>query len=425
MERNSELYNKYVDIMKKELMPAMGCTEPIAISYATAKARDILGKMPEHVLVEASGNLIKNVKSVTVPNTEGLKGIEAAAAAGIVAGQSEKLLEVISEVSDAQKAEIKEFLAKDIIKVQIAQSDIVFDLIVTLTAGEDKVSVRIVNEHTNIVTIEKNGEKLVDKPLGCGDSDGDEENVLSVEGILDFAKTCEIDDVREVIKRQIEYNTAIADEGIENPWGANVGKVILNTNDKNDVRIRAKARAAAGSDARMSGCEMPVVINSGSGNQGITVSVPIIEYAKELGSTEEELYRALIMANLLGLHQKAGIGRLSAYCGAVSAGCAAGAGIAYLMHESDSVIAHTIVNCLAITSGIICDGAKPSCAAKIASSIDAAFLALEMAKQGQQFRGGEGIVKKGIENTITSVGRLGKDGMRETDKEILRIMVES
>ncbi len=425
MERNSELYNKYVDIMKKELMPAMGCTEPIAISYATAKARDVLGKMPEHVLVEASGNLIKNVKSVTVPNTEGLKGIEAAAAAGIVAGQSEKLLEVISEVSDAQKAEIKEFLAKDIIKVQIAQSDIVFDLIVTLTAGDDKVSVRIVNEHTNIVTIEKNGEKLVDKPLNCGGNDSDEENVLSVEGILDFAKTCEIDDVREIIKRQIDYNTAIADEGIENPWGANVGKIILNTNDKNDVRIRAKARAAAGSDARMSGCEMPVVINSGSGNQGITVSVPIIEYAKELNSTEEELYRALILANLLGLHQKAGIGRLSAYCGAVSAGCAAGAGIAYLMHESDSVIAHTVVNCLAITSGIICDGAKPSCAAKIASSIDAAFLALEMAKQGQQFRGGEGIVKKGIENTITSVGRLGKDGMRETDKEILRIMVES
>ena len=381
--------------------------------------------MPEHVLVEASGNLIKNVKSVTVPNTEGLKGIEAAAAAGIVAGQSEKLLEVISEVSDAQKAEIKEFLAKDIIKVQIAQSDIVFDLIVTLTAGDDKVSVRIVNEHTNIVTIEKNGEKLVDKPLNCGGNDSDEENVLSVEGILDFAKTCEIDDVREIIKRQIDYNTAIADEGIENPWGANVGKIILNTNDKNDVRIRAKARAAAGSDARMSGCEMPVVINSGSGNQGITVSVPIIEYAKELNSTEEELYRALILANLLGLHQKAGIGRLSAYCGAVSAGCAAGAGIAYLMHESDSVIAHTVVNCLAITSGIICDGAKPSCAAKIASSIDAAFLALEMAKQGQQFRGGEGIVKKGIENTITSVGRLGKDGMRETDKEILRIMVES
>lgn len=423
MERNSSLYKKYVEIMEKELMPAMGCTEPIAISYAAAKARDVLGKMPQQVIVEASGNLIKNVKSVTVPNTDGLKGIEAAAAAGLVAGKSEKLLEVISEVSAEQKEEIKELLEKNIITVKIAQSDIVFDLIVTLMADEDKVSVRIVNEHTNIVTIEKNGEKLVDRALGCGGNDGDEENVLTVEGILDFAKTCDVDDVREIIKRQIEYNTAIADEGIEQPWGANVGKIILNSNDKNDVRIRAKARAAAGSDARMSGCEMPVVINSGSGNQGITVSVPIIEYAKELNSSEEELYRALILGNLLGLHQKAGIGRLSAYCGAVSAGCAAGAGIAYLMHEDDRVIEHTIVNCLAITSGIICDGAKPSCAAKIASSIDAALLALEMAKQNQQFRGGEGIVKKGIENTITSVGKLGKDGMRETDKEILRIMV--
>lgn len=425
MERNSELYQAYVEIMKKELMPAMGCTEPISISYACAKARDVLGRMPEKTVIEASGNLIKNVKSVTVPNTDGLKGIEAAAAAGLVAGKSEKLLEVISRVSEEQKAEIRALLEKNMISVQIAQSDIVFDLIVTLTAGEDTVQVRIVNEHTNIVTIEKNGEKLLDKPLGCGDSSSDEENVLTVAGILDFAKTCEIDDVREIIKRQIDYNTAISDEGIAHNWGSNVGKIILNTNDKNDVRVRARARAAAGSDARMSGCELPVVINSGSGNQGITVSVPIIEYAKELGSTEEELYRALILANLLGLHQKAGIGRLSAYCGAVSAGCAAGAGIAYLMHESDCVIEHTIVNCLAITSGIICDGAKPSCAAKIASSIDAAFLALEMAKQGQQFYGGEGIVKKGIENTITSVGRLGRDGMRETDKEILRIMVES
>lgn len=425
MERNSELYQAYVEIMKKELMPAMGCTEPISISYACAKARDVLGRMPEKAVIEASGNLIKNVKSVTVPNTDGLKGIEAAAAAGLVAGKSEKFLEVISEVSEEQKAGIRALLEKNMISVQIAQSDIVFDLIVTLTAGEDTVQVRIVNEHTNIVTIEKNGERLLDKPLGCGDSSSDEENVLTVAGILDFAKTCEIDDVREIIKRQIDYNTAIADEGIAHNWGSNVGKIILNTNDKNDVRVRARARAAAGSDARMSGCELPVVINSGSGNQGITVSVPIIEYAKELGSTEEELYRALILANLLGLHQKAGIGRLSAYCGAVSAGCAAGAGIAYLMHESDCVIEHTIVNCLAITSGIICDGAKPSCAAKIASSIDAAFLALEMAKQGQQFYGGEGIVKKGIENTITSVGRLGRDGMRETDKEILRIMVES
>lgn len=424
MERNSQLYEMYVDIMEKELIPAMGCTEPIAISYVTAKAKDILGRMPEKIVVEASGNIIKNVKSVIVPNTGGLKGIEAAAAAGAVAGRAEKLLEVISEVSKEQKEEICVFLARDIIQVKLAKSDIVFDLTVTIMAGSDSVSVRIVNEHTNIVHIEKNGEVLFEKPLGCGGNEADRENVLTVDGILDFAKTCDLKDVSAIISKQIEYNQAIAEEGLTHEWGANVGKVILKCNDKSDVRVRAKARAAAGSDARMSGCEMPVVINSGSGNQGITASVPVIEYAKELNSTEEELYRALVLSNLMGLHQKAGIGRLSAYCGAVSAGCAAGAGIAYLLHEDDRVIKHAIVNCLAITSGIICDGAKPSCAAKIASAIDAAFLGLEMAKNNQQFRDGEGIVKKGIENTIVSVAKLGKDGMRETDKEILKIMID-
>lgn len=424
MERTSALYQKYVEIMKKELIPAMGCTEPIAISYVTAKARDLLGCMPEKIIVEASGNIIKNVKSVIVPNTDGLKGIEAAAAAGLIAGKSEKLLEVISEVSPEQKAEIREYLEKDIIEVTVADSDIVFDLIITLIAQDNKASVRIVNEHTNIVYMEKNGEVILQKPLGCGGNEDDEENIMKVDEILEFAKTCDLEDVREIISRQIEYNMAISEEGLKNSWGANVGTVILKSNDANDVRIRAKAKAAAGSDARMSGCEMPVVINSGSGNQGITASVPVIEYARELGSTEEELYRALVLSNLLGLHQKAGIGRLSAYCGAVSAGCAAGAGIAYLLHEDDRVIKHAIVNCLAITSGIICDGAKPSCAAKIASAIDAAFLGLEMAKNDQQFKGGEGIVKKGIENTIVSVAKLGKDGMRETDKEILRIMID-
>lgn len=424
MERTSALYQKYVEIMKKELIPAMGCTEPIAISYVTAKARDLLGCMPEKIIVEASGNIIKNVKSVIVPNTDGLKGIEAAAAAGLIAGKSEKLLEVISEVSPEQKAEIREYLEKDIIEVTVADSDIVFDLIITLIAQDNKASVRIVNEHTNIVYMEKNGEVILQKPLGCGGNEDDEENIMTVDEILEFAKTCDLEDIREIISRQIEYNMAISEEGLKNSWGANVGTVILKSNDANDVRIRAKAKAAAGSDARMSGCEMPVVINSGSGNQGITASVPVIEYARELGSTEEELYRALVLSNLLGLHQKAGIGRLSAYCGAVSAGCAAGAGIAYLLHEDDRVIKHAIVNCLAITSGIICDGAKPSCAAKIASAIDAAFLGLEMAKNDQQFKGGEGIVKKGIENTIVSVAKLGKDGMRETDKEILRIMID-
>ena len=424
MERNSDVYKKYVDILKSELLPAMGCTEPIAISYVAAKAREVLGTVPEEVIIEASGNIIKNVKSVIVPNTGGLKGIEASAAAGIVAGEPDKLLEVISAVSEMQKEQIKAYLNEDRIQVKFNDSGIIFDLIVTVKAGSNYASVRIVNEHTNVVHIERTGEVLLDKPLSCGDSDRNAEVAMTMDEILDFVKSCNLEDVREVINRQIEYNTDIAEEGLRNEWGANVGSVILSYNDAGDVRIRAKAKAAAGSDARMSGCELPVVINSGSGNQGITVSVPVIEFAKELNSTEEELYRALVLANLLGLHQKAGIGRLSAYCGAVSAGCAAGAGIAYLLHEDDRIIKHVVVNCLAITSGIICDGAKPSCAAKIASSIDAAFLALDMAKENQQFRSGEGIVKKGIENTINSVSKLGKDGMRETDKEILKIMIE-
>jgi len=425
MDRNSKAYNKYVDILKSELMPAMGCTEPIAISYVAAKAKEVLGAMPEEAIVLASGNIIKNVKSVIVPNTGGLKGIEASAAAGIIAGVPDKLLEVISSVSEDQKEQINAYLKENRIQVEFNDSGIVFDLIVTVKAGDNYASVRIINEHTNVVRIEKDGKVLFEKPLNCDDGGGHTEYTMSVEEILDFAKTCNLDDVREVIKRQIEYNDAIAEDGLKNSWGANVGSVILNHYDNSDVRIRAKAKAAAGSDARMSGCELPVVINSGSGNQGITVSVPVLEFAKELNSTEEELYRALVLSNLLGLHQKAGIGRLSAYCGAVSAGCAAGAGIAYLQHEDDRTIKHVIVNCLAITSGIICDGAKPSCAAKIASSIDAAFLALDMAKENQQFRDGEGIVKKGIENTITSVSKLGKDGMRETDKEILKIMIEN
>lgn len=424
MDSNSKVYGNYVEILNSELMAAMGCTEPIAISYVAAKAKAVLGAMPEKVIVEASGNIIKNVKSVIVPNTGGMKGIEASAAAGIIAGDPDKLLEVISAVSEEQKEQIKAYLTEDRIEVKFNDSGIVFDLIVTVKAGDHDARVRIVNEHTNVVYIEKDGKILLEKPLNCGDGGNEDGHAMNVDEILDFAKTCNLDDVREVIKRQIDYNSAIAEEGLNNDWGANVGSVILSHNDAGDVRVRAKAKAAAGSDARMSGCELPVVINSGSGNQGITVSVPVLEFARELNSTEEEVYRALVLANLLGLHQKAGIGRLSAYCGAVSAGCAAGAGIAYLQHEDDRTIKHVIVNCLAITSGIICDGAKPSCAAKIASSIDAAFLAMDMAKENQQFRGGEGIVKKGIENTITSVSKLGKDGMRETDKEILKIMID-
>ena len=426
MEKSDKLYARYVQILKEELLPAMGCTEPIAVAFAAAKAREILGTLPERTVVEASGNLIKNVKSVTVPNTDGMKGIEAAVAAGMIAGRAEKQLEVISKVSASEKRAIAAYVKEKDIKVRIAQSDLVFDLAVTVFSGPDTAKIRIVDEHTNIVLIEKNGEKIFEKrPAGEYMKEETEKDILTVDRILDFAKTCDLEDVKSVLKRQIQYNSAIAEEGLKKPWGANIGRLIWECNDHTDVRVRAKAKAAAGSDARMSGCEMPAVINAGSGNQGITVTLPVLEYAKELKSTTEELYRALILANLLGLHQKAGIGRLSAYCGAVSAGCAAGAGIAFLMHENDTVIIHVIVNCLAITSGIICDGAKPSCAAKIASSVDAALLALAMAQHKQQFRAGEGIVKKGVENTICSVGRLGKDGMRETDKEILRIMTEA
>lgn len=327
MEKSDKLYARYVQILKEELLPAMGCTEPIAVAFAAAKAREILGTLPERTVVEASGNLIKNVKSVTVPNTDGMKGIEAAVAAGMIAGRAEKRLEVISKVSASEKRAIAAYVKEKEIKVRIAQSDLVFDLAVTVFSGSDTAKIRIVDEHTNIVLIEKNDEKIFEKRLaGEYMEEETKKDILTVDRILDFAKTCDLEDVKSVLKRQIQYNSAIAEEGLKKPWGANIGRLIWEYNDHTDVRVRAKAKAAAGSDARMSGCEMPAVINAGSGNQGITVTLPVLEYAKELKSTKEELYRALILANLLGLHQKAGIGRLSAYCGAVSAGCAAGAG---------------------------------------------------------------------------------------------------
>lgn len=424
MQKTDSRYHHFVQILKEELVPAMGCTEPIAIAYGAAKAREILGCIPETVLVEASGNIIKNVKSVIVPNTDGLKGIEAAAVAGIVAGKAEKILEVISEVSAAQKAEMRNFMKTHNVKVAPAEGDVVFDIIITLTAGDDKVRLRIADYHTNIVLIERNGSILLDrgKVSDVAEADGlTDRSCMSVEGIVDFVETCNLDDVRELIERQIEYNYAIAEEGMKNPWGANIGKV-LREYYGNDIKIRARYMAAAGSDARMSGCEMPVIIVSGSGNQGITASVPVIEYAKELGVNHDQMVRGVLLSDLLTIHLKTGIGRLSAYCGAVSAGCGAGAAIAYLNGGGLAEIAHTLVNALATVSGMICDGAKPSCAAKIAAAVDAGLLGWHMYRSGQQFRGGEGIVTKGVEATIINVGRLGRLGMRETDREIIRIM---
>ncbi len=424
MERTGIQYQTYVQILKEELVPAMGCTEPIALAYCAAKAREVLGILPERCVVEASGNIVKNVKSVIVPNTGGLKGIEAAAAAGVVAGDAGRVLEVIAGVTQEQKVQIKEYMEKTQIQVKALETDELLDMIVTLYGDGSYAKVRIANYHTNIVLIEKDGEKLYEMGvMATEEAQMADRSLLNVKDIYDFAKAVELEDVRELIGRQIEYNSAISREGLEHDWGANIGSVLIKAYG-DDIRVRARAVAAAGSDARMSGCEMPVIINSGSGNQGMTASLPVIEYAKELKVSEEELYRALVLSNLVTIHQKTGIGRLSAYCGAVSAGCGAGCGIACLLGGDYAAIAHTLVNALAIVSGIICDGAKPSCAGKIAAAVDAGILGYQMYINGQQFRGGDGIISKGVENTIRNVGRLGKEGMRETDKEIIQIMTD-
>ena len=413
-------YQDYINVLKEELIPAMGCTEPIAIAYAGAIAREHLGCLPERVEIEVSGNIIKNVKSVIVPNTGGLRGIEVAAAAGIVAGDAAKELKVISEVSTEAVAVIHKFLESTPITVNFSDSKKIFDIMITVYGNGHSAYVRICEFHTNIVEIREDDKYVLQKDIAVEDSLG-----FTDRGFIEFADTARIEDVKDILDLQIECNVNISEEGLAGDYGANIGKVLLKTYGTDDVKIRAKAKAAAGSDARMNGCEMPVVINSGSGNQGITASIPVIEYAKELGVSDEKRYRALLVSNLITIHLKSGIGRLSAYCGAVSAGCASGAGIAYLYGGGVDEVSHTIVNSLAITSGIICDGAKASCAAKIATAIDAGILGYHMYKEGQQFYGGDGIVSKGVENTIKNVGQLAKEGMATTDQEILKIMTKT
>lgn len=421
-------YQDYVNILKEELVPAMGCTEPIAIAYAAAVLRETLGQPAERMEVEASGNIIKNVKSVFVPGTGGLRGIPAAAAAGMAAGDPSLDLEVLSQIGEAEQARIREYLAHTPITVKLADSPLIFDILVRAWAGEDSALVRIANYHTHIVRIEKNGAVLKDLPVQAAAEEGlTDKSVLSVRGILEFAREADLSDVEETLSRQIRFNTAIAQEGLRGDYGANIGQVLLSAYG-DDVKIRAKAMAAAGSDARMNGCGLPVVIVSGSGNQGLTASLPVIEYAKELGADQDTLYRALLVSDLITIHLKAEIGRLSAYCGAVSAGCGSGAGIAYLYGKDKPEeallkdVSHTIVNSLAVVSGMVCDGAKASCAAKIASAVDAGILGFTMYQQGQQFRGGDGIISKGVEETIHNIGLLATQGMRETDREILDIM---
>ncbi|HHT20598.1 MAG TPA: serine dehydratase subunit alpha family protein [Tissierellia bacterium] len=419
-----ENHQKYIRILEEELQPALGCTEPIAIAYAAALARSYLEGEPSALRLSVSGNIIKNVKSVVVPNTGGLRGLAVSAAAGVVAGDPSKELRVISGASPEAIEQIPVFLDRVPITIEHAETEFIFDIGVELTNRDHSAFVRIVDFHTNVVEITKDGqpiEVIEAETVRTGASD---RSFMTISDILDFARTVDPAEVSKVLERQIAYNMAIAQEGLRGDYGANIGKVMLGAYGTKDIKIRARALAAAGSDARMNGCELPVVINSGSGNQGITASVPVIAYAKELGSTHEDLLRALIISNLVTIHMKTGIGRLSAYCGVVSAGCGSGAGIAYLHGGGLDEIAHTIVNALAITSGIVCDGAKASCAAKISAAVDAGIVGYHMYQNGQQFFGGDGIVSKGVEDTIINVGELARRGMKETDREILRIMLK-
>ena len=412
----------YLKILREELVPAMGCTEPIAVAYAAALARRVLEAEPESMTVRASANIIKNVKSVVVPNTGGLRGLAAAAVAGAVAGRSEARLQVLARVTPEQEGEIARRVETLPCRVLPSDKPYVFHVEVELTGGGHTARAELAGHHTNVIALERDGELLSHLDyVERGEMSGSDRSLLTVERIVEFADTVEIEAVRELLERQIEYNTAIAREGLRGDWGANVGSILLAAYG-DGAHNRAKAWAAAGSDARMNGCELPVIINSGSGNQGLTASLPVIVYAGELGVDHETLLRALVVSNLVTIHLKTGIGRLSAYCGATSAGCGAGAGITYLYGGRNHEIAHTIVNAVAIDSGMICDGAKASCAAKIASAVEAGLLGMQMQMRGSQFYGGDGIVVKGVENTIRNVGELAREGMSGTDRTIIRLM---
>ena len=421
---DQHVYNEYLAILREEIVPALGCTEPIAIAYASAKARSVLGCLPEHITVKCSGNIIKNVKAVIVPTTGDMKGIETSAVLGAVGGNPDKKLEVLVGVTEEDLALTRELLKKKICSVELIEGVSSLQIIVEMTAGNESSLVEIAFSHTNIVRIEHNGALLFKKGLSAQNATETDRSLLNLKDIYTFATTVNLEDVADLMERQVDCNLKIAREGLSNKYGANVGSTILE-HYGDDVRNRARALPAAGSDARMNGCVLPVMINSGSGNQGMTVSLPVEVYAEELEVTREKKIRALVLSNLIGIYQKNELGKLSAYCGAVSAAVGAGAAIAYLNNASYEVIEETIVNTLGNVSGIVCDGAKASCAAKIASSVDAAILAYHMASERRGFHCGEGLVKENAEKTLKSYGRMGREGMRATDVEILRIMLEN
>lgn len=422
---DEKLYREYLEILREELVPAMGCTEPIAVAYAAALAGKALGTAAERAAVWASANIIKNVKSVVVPNTGGQRGIAAAVAAGLISLRPELELQVLSALGAPQAARVAELTGRLGCAVHQSEKPYIFHIRVELEGGGHAAAAEIAGHHTNVILVERDGAALEKKDYTeCRGEHRTDRSLLTVERIVEFAGCVAVGDVEELLERQIACNTAIAREGLRGNWGAGIGRILMDAYG-GEVHNRAKAYAAAGSDARMNGCELPVVINSGSGNQGLTASLPVIVYAEELGVSREALYRALVVSNLVTIHMKTGIGRLSAYCGATSAGCGAGAGVAYLYGGRYHEIAHTIVNAVAIDSGMICDGAKASCAAKIASAVEAGLLGMQMGMHGSQFYGGEGIVVKGVENTIRNVGELARRGMAETDHTILRLMTET
>ncbi len=423
MEYSDVKYSQYLQILREELLPAMGCTEPIAMAYAAAKARQTLGELPDKIDIVISGNIIKNVKSVVVPNTGGLKGIAAAIAAGAVVGDADRQLEVLSQVKPEDIPKISEFMQNCQMTIMKSDSGKLLDIDLHLYKGADSVRLRICDYHTNIVLIEKNGKALFEKAADGSEGSETDRSVLNVRDILDFAETVRLEDVSDLLERQIQYNLAISEEGLRGNYGASIGKTLLETRG-DDVRVRARAQAAAGSDARMSGCELPVVIVSGSGNQGMTASLPVIVYALDMHKSHEQLLRALVVSNLITIHQKTPIGRLSAFCGAVSAGCGAAAGVAWLLEGSYEAVCATITNTLGMISGTVCDGAKPSCATKIASAVEAGLLGFDLYEKGKALHGGDGILKNDVEKTIESVGQLAREGMRETDEEILDIMLD-
>lgn len=420
-------YDAFSTILREELVPAMGCTEPIAVAFAAATARDILGMHPESAEIHCSANIVKNVKGVTVPNTGGMRGIRAAATAGIVGGNAQAKLEVLKSVTDSDLVEVKRLLSAGFCKTSLAVGHEGLYIEAILRSGGQSAEVVIKDSHTGVASVRKNGvtvfETEVKKESGDAMAARPGYDLLNVKDILEFASNVDLSEVSRLLERQIAMNEAISDEGLKNDYGVSVGKTIV-AREGGNVRSRARARAAAGSDARMGGSALPVVINSGSGNQGLTVSLPVIEYARELKVDHDRLLRALIVSNLVALEQKEYIGKLSAYCGAVSAAVGSGAGITYLCGGDYDRIAMTITNAIATAGGMLCDGAKSSCAAKISTALEAAITAHEMSMEGKCFSTGEGLVGDDVEKTIRNIGSVGKIGMHATDIEIMRIMLE-